>query len=570
MSNLASFGVINQKVLKIFEEESFENLGLAFEKFCLSTLLRLNDDEIEESITDGSMDGEIDAIYISDRIIHLMTFKYTDNFENTKKNFPETELDQFMLTVDSIISGNLDKNTINEAVWEKYQEIKNLAKTGKIEFKIYIISNKLHPASHAKRKFENLLEKYRIVDKPIYIDQEGIVSKILENKSIRTDGVINFIDWQHFEKSDGSIKTVIGSVAAIDIINLIVDKEDKNLVNEQVFNENVRVYNPGHRVNKAIIDSANRSDNYNFFYLNNGITILCEKADYIPKSRSPAVNLNNLQIINGGQTSHSLFEVYKNSPEKLETIELLVRVCVADNNDPISQLISETSNNQIPVGSRDLHSNDLIQRKLEEEFLEMGYYYERKPNQHSDKPKSKVLSNEVLGQLFMSYYLELPSEAKNSKARVFGDYYDMIFDENMINASDLIRLYKLYLPLLEQKKDIQKKKRRKELVEEKEAFISRATFHILSGTKYIYENEEKNIDFENISMQEKKFKKQNLYDEKNNSRILDISINLIYEVVKNEISIRGDLYTHDKFFKEIPTNNIVRSHILSRINNGKD
>ncbi|MBN2589478.1 MAG: AIPR family protein [Sedimentisphaerales bacterium] len=564
MSNLASFSVINQKVAKIFREESIESKGMAFVRFCLRTLLSLNDDEIEETITDGPMDGEIDAIYVSDRIIHIMTFKYTDRFELSKKNYPESELDQFILTVDSIISGNLDKKTVNDAVWEKYQEILSLSSNGKIEFKIYVISNKNHPVDHAKRKLENAIEKYRIVDKPLYFDQEDIVAKILENKTRKANGQIRFIERQHFEKANGNIKTVIGAVAATDLIELIKDKNNSEIINEQVFNENVRIYKPTHRVNKAIIDSAIETDNYYFFYLNNGITILCDRADYAPSTRSPVVNLTNFQIINGGQTSHSLFEVHKTTPDKLESIELLVRVCEANSEDPISQKISETSNNQIPIGSRDLHSNDLIQRKLEEEFETLGYFYERKPNQHSEQSKNKVLNNEILGQLFMAYHLDMPSEAKNSKSKVFSELYDLIFDENILNASELLRLYKLYLPLLERKKEIQRKKRRKEQFDEKEAFISRATFHILNGIKYLFEMEERNIDLEDIPVNEKQKRKQKLYDTKG-PEFTKRSINMIFEVVEIEMKTRGEVYTHDKFFKEIPTNNIIRIHILEMI-----
>jgi hypothetical protein len=564
MSNLTSFSVINEKVEKIFQEEATENKGLAFVRLCLRTLLRLNDDEIEETITDGPMDGEVDAIYVLNRVVHLMTFKYTDRFELSKKNYPESELDQFILTVDSIIGGYLDNRTINNAVWEKYQEIVNLSSSGRIEFKIYVISNKLHPVEHAKRKLENSIDKYRIVDKPLYFDQEDIVAKILENKTEQVDGQIRFIDRHHFEKSDGNIKTVIGAVAATDIIGLITDPNNSDKINEQVFNENVRGYKATHRVNKDIIDSASEANNYRFFYLNNGITILCDKVDYAPNTRSPLVTLKNFQIINGGQTSHSLFKVHKTTPEKLESVELLVRVCEANSEDPISQKISETSNNQIPVGSRDLRSNDLIQHKLEEEFETLGYFYERKPNQHSEQPRNKVLSNEVLGQLFMAYHLDMPSEAKNNKSKVFSELYDSIFDENVVNASELLRLYKLYLPLLEQKKEIQKKKRKKEPVIERDAFVSRATFHILSGTKYFFEKEERRIDLELIPASEKQKRKQNLYDTRG-TEFIGRSINMIFEVVEKEMDARREVYTHDKFFKEIPTNNIIKTHILEQL-----
>ncbi len=94
-----------------------------------------------------------------------------------------------------------------------------------------------------------------------------------------------------------------------------------------------------------------------------------------------------------------------------------------------------------------------------------------------------VLSNELLGQLFMAYHLDMPSEAKNNKVKVFGELDHFIFDENIISAAELLRLYKLYLPLLNQKEEIQNKKRSKKPVAEKDAFISRATFHILNGIK---------------------------------------------------------------------------------------
>jgi hypothetical protein len=75
MSNLSSFGVLNERVNKIFIEEEYETKGQAFMKFALETILKLNDDEIEESLTDGPLDGEIDAIYIFKRDIHILTFK---------------------------------------------------------------------------------------------------------------------------------------------------------------------------------------------------------------------------------------------------------------------------------------------------------------------------------------------------------------------------------------------------------------------------------------------------------------------------------------------------------------
>lgn len=567
MSSTTSFGVINQKVEKIFAEEKTENKGMAFTILCLRTLFNLTDEEIEETITDGPMDGEIDAIYISNRVIHILTFKYTDDFLSTKKNYPEKELDQFVMTVDKYIEGELNHKTINDAVWDKYQETIELTKKGSVSYKVYVVSNKLHPVPHAKLKLEDMLKAYQINEKPVYLDQDSIVNKILAKRKEPVNGTVQFIRKQHFEKSDGVMRTVIGVIPALDLMKLIVSNKNSKEINEEAFNENVRVYKPNHSVNKDIINSAQEKNNYLFFYLNNGITILCEKIDYTPGTSSPPVVLTNLQIINGGQTSHSLFEVYKNNPKKLEAIEILVRICKIDHEDPnkiISQKISESTNNQIPVGSRDLHSNDHIQQKLEEEFSELGYFYERKPNKHIDQPKNKVLNNEMLGQLFMAYHLDMPSEAKNNKSKVFTDLYESIFNETVISAEELLRLYNLYLPLLEKKKEIQKKKRKRINVPEKEAFISRATFHILNGAKYLFESEEKRIENLKETAKEKKILKTDLY-KKSSVKFIKKSTSMIYQIVKREMRLRGKEYTHDKFFKEIPTNTIIKNYFNEKI-----
>lgn len=569
MPDLSTFSLINSRVSKIHSEEGNITKGLAFSKLCLSAILKLNEEEIEDAITDGSMDQEVDAIYIYDRIAHIFTFKYTDNFDFSKKNFPESELDVFVSTVDKIISGDLVEKTVNEAVWEKYLEIKELARNGIVDFKIYVVSNKMYPVPHAMLRVEHQLSRYRLVEKPKYLDQEDITNLILDNKNIKVDGTITFQGSQHFEKSDGPIKTVVGVVAASDIVNLVKDVGGSEQINENVFNENIRLYKPDHRINKSIIESAKSDNNYQFFYLNNGITILCEDSNYVPNRKNPVVNLTNFQIINGGQTTHSLFEVYRLDKQKLETIDLLVRLCVAKRNDPISDLISETSNSQIPVGNRDLHSNDTIQRKLEEEFLAMELFYERKPNQYPREHKDKIINNELLGQIYLAFEYDMPSEAKNNKTRVFGDLYDKIFDDRLISASLLYKVYQFYLPVLALKKQIQTSKRSKEsaeFVDEKEAFVSRATFHIMTVCKYIIKHKIKEIEsqFPNNS---KKINAEieNIYSTQRDSIILE-AISYVREVVEQTMSARKDLYTHDKFFKETPTSNIIVNYVLQKLN----
>jgi hypothetical protein len=544
--NLSAFSMIKEKVNKYKDDYSLEHAGAAFAWLCLEIILDLSADEIEESLTDGPHDGGIDAICILGRDVNIFSFKYATTFEHTRNNFPETDIDKLLVTMDRIYGKSLIKGDVNDALWEKVCEIWELFNTaGPLNFKYYICSNKEKPTPHVQRKFESNLNRYRFVDYH-YVDQEGLASKILEKKFRKVDGQIRFIEKQYFERSDGLLRGVVATIAATDLIKLVEDSNKPETINEDAFNDNARIYLKlqNNKINKSIYETALSDENFEFWYLNNGITIICEECSYIPNSRSPVATLKNLQIVNGGQTTHALFEAYLKDSERLDNVLLIVRICQT-RDYRISEKISETTNRQTPVVSRDLHANDRIQKQLEEEFRTLNYFYERKKNQYADKPKSQRLDSELMGQLYLAYYLDMPSEAKNSKILVFGSKYDDIFNEEEITASRVLLPYRIYLPLIQEKNEIQKKKRNRAPINERDAFLSRATFHILNSVKLIAEKEGIDLSHsEGIVQATQK------------------ALKYIEEVIAKEEHRRGSTYTHDKFFKETQTNKIIRDHIL--------
>ena len=285
-------------------------------------------------------------------------------------------------------------------------------------------------------------------------------------------------------------------------------------------------------------------DNFEFWYLNNGIAMVCDECNYLPNSRTPKVTLKNVQIVNGGQTTRTLFHAYLKDAERLANVEILVRI-IETRDRSISDRISESANRQTPVRTRDLRANDSIQKKLEEEFRSLGYFYERKKNQHADQPVERRLDAEVVGQVFLAFELNLPSEAKNQKALVFGDKYGDIFDEESATASRLLAPLLLYKPIEEMKRQIQRKKRKKQQVTDEESFVSLATFHILNAMKLVAQQE--SLELEDVNDAQTARQK---------------AIALIGEVVKREMKARGELYTHDRFFKQRETNEALRMHIL--------
>lgn len=544
MPNLQSFTVLDKRVRKYMSDYSLGSLGLAFQWVVLELLLGLNSSEIDETIVDEGMDGGIDALCVSDTDVHVFTCTYAETFENAARNFPQNKLDSLIVTIEKILSKRLTEREVNPLLWEKVKDVWSLLSAGTPTFIFYVVSNKEKPTQVAVDRFEGSLRPFRFV-KFDYLDLEDVVTAMLRVRHRPVDGAITFIGRSHFQKSDGPLKATVATVDAAELITLISDPSDDSRINEEIFNDNVRVdLGLRNAINKGILDSALEETNYEFWYLNNGIMLVCDECNYVPGTVSPRATLKNVQIVNGGQTSRTLFHAYKRDPAKVGNVDVLVRV-VETRDRTISERICETANRQTPVRSRDLRANDWIQRKLEEEFLTLGYHYERKKNQHADKLADTRLDCELLAQLALAFYFELPSEARNSKSIVFGEEYRRIFNEDTVTASYLLLPYRLHQPLESIKKTIQQRKRRNEPIADSEAFISLATFHILYAIRLVAECEE--ID---------------LQDSPTIDGARAKAVELVLEVVQHEMPRRGELYTHDRFFKQKQTNSLIRDHVL--------
>ena len=85
--------------------------------------------------------------------------------------------------------------------------------------------------------------------------------------------------------------------------------DENNRLRRHLFEWNVRDYQGNVEVNKGIRGSLTSAGSPEFWWLNNGVAILCSDATSAGKSYS----LSNIRIVNGLQTSHEIYEVLKNN-----------------------------------------------------------------------------------------------------------------------------------------------------------------------------------------------------------------------------------------------------------------
>lgn len=491
MANLLDWNTLDHKVKSYIDiENGIDSEQKAFPILMVSSLLMVSDEEAEDAITDGAKDRGVDAVFVDDRdgknVIHVFQFKYVNTYENTKKNFPSAEIDKLVSFFDDLLDVNKSlEDTCNPILWNKVKEIWAALDKSKPSIEVHFCGNTLPMQGDERKRADSSLGKFKYFNVNHH-SLDSIVEMFVEKKHTKINNQIQVVDKDYFDRTDGSIRGLICTVEANEVISLIANPEDPTSVNKEIFNDNVRVYlSKKNKINRKIIETALSEESPLFWYLNNGITITCDSFTYPKGKRAPVVELSNIQIVNGGQTSNALFEASQISPERLEDVLILVRI-IETKSQSVSLSIAESTNSQTPIKSRDLRSNDDVQKKLEEAFEGMGLFYERKLKQHADRPKALRIDALSAGQAFLAYSEELPEVAKKDRGRIFSDLYDQIFTDELL-ADHLLCSHQLLNAIETQKKFLQNSIRKQEPFDPKKLFLIDGAYHVLFAVGQICE-----------------------------------------------------------------------------------
>lgn len=166
--------------------------------------------------------------------------------------------------------------------------------------------------------------------------------------------------------------------------------------NYRLFDDNIREFLGTRGVNNKMIKTLqNKNERRNFFYYNNGVTIICEKIEKVGNAKAGGV-LYQPQIINGCQTVNSIAYVIENEievdkiEEKYGDIYVLVKVFVvnrelAENEELVNNIIRYT-NSQSNISKKHFGSKNAHFLNMQKDLLDKGFLLEVKP---SDKNKFK-------------------------------------------------------------------------------------------------------------------------------------------------------------------------------------
>jgi hypothetical protein len=394
------YSLINSYLLKYQQDLKLESTRDAFYYLIFDLFFNLQPEEAETCITDSHFlntyssknaghDRGIDAVYIeankSNHTVHLFNFKHFGSFEKSCNNFPSGEIDKVLSFINHLFKrddGTL-KSSINPMLNEKVAEIFELLDSCNPDFVLHVVGN----CSQGLEKLEQKrlvteLKEYRSF-RVNYLLASQIVERVTKKDKKEVNARVIVSKKELFEQSGGDIKALIVNLNVRDCIRIVLDNEEIRLkanpenyeeltrhqILEDAFEDNVRVYlKQTTRINQNIKRTLLSEEAPRFFYYNNGITITCHEFVYNPGQNYPLIELKNIQVVNGSQTIHALYDALLYNYEKLENAYLLCRIYQIKSAE-LSGRIAQYTNSQNPVNSRDIKSIDHVQIKLERHVL---------------------------------------------------------------------------------------------------------------------------------------------------------------------------------------------------------
>jgi AIPR protein len=207
----------------------------------------------------------------------------------------------------------------------------------------------------------------------------------------------------------GVSEAYLGIIPATDYVELLED--DAGQLRKSLFTDNVRDFRgAANPVNASIASTLRSPERDRFAILNNGVTVVARDI----RVTGDRLFMRGYQVVNGGQTSHVLFEEKASLDEN---VWVPIRIIGTDDDDLTTAVVTAT-NSQTPVAAQELHSRSQFERDLERYFATFtgpqALHYERRTRQYSDATdieKVRIITRDQLVRAFAAMFLDEPHRA---------------------------------------------------------------------------------------------------------------------------------------------------------------
>lgn len=417
--------------------------SLAFVYLCVETMLDLDADEAFDCLTDGGGDFGVDALHITEEMdgefgVTLFQGKYKKNLEGNS-NFEQNSIEAMVNAIRHIFDPSTDLGAINDRLRVKVEQARSLIRDGLIpRVRAIACNNGLKWNTDGQQSIDRAVLGDQVTWEHVNHDVLiGILQSIKPvDETLRLTGKAMVEDMNYS-------RVCVGRMPVAEVAVLMKNHGEKLL------ERNIRRYLGlhGNRVNEGIRATLSSNTPENFYFFNNGITLVCDKFTYNALQQGNfQIKVKNLQIVNGGQSCTTILktaeELEKNGKTLPEQASVLIRLYeLSSDNDDVVLQITHATNSQNPVDLKDLRANDTRQQQLEQSIQNLGYSYRRK--RMDATTKATDITTGAAAEAVLAIWRKAPHQAKFLTREHFGKLYDTIFSESL-NGTQVVIAALLY------------------------------------------------------------------------------------------------------------------------------
>lgn len=361
----------------------------AFNYWILDKFFYEDEELIEDKIIDYS-DLGVDAyiFYEDTKDLYLIQNKYYSDSTSISTEYIKNDF--LLRPINALKNGTYKKSPELQSFFTKYKNHDDFT----VYMQIYITNNKRNEEVDQYIKVFNINNpQYRV--EIYYLDdiENKYYDEIKQNHSNLTVEIQSVVKGTilNINTSDYKLENVLDARYVFTPVSSIYKIYRSALEkNYPIFDMNIREYLGNKGINKKIYTTLlDKQERKNFFYYNNGITLICDAMTKPkPTNKSSGSNINisfevqNPQIVNGCQTVNSIYEALKNiDPVNLEkeykdTFVMLKILEIDRKNESEEELYKKIvtyNNSQNSINEKTFVSNTGIFNRLKTEFENKGF-----------------------------------------------------------------------------------------------------------------------------------------------------------------------------------------------------
>lgn len=402
--------------------------------------------DIEEGIVDGAHDGGVDSVYclcdgrlISDvdessvrKNANIDLYIFTNKFQNS---FPTGVLNDVRVTLNDLLEIDEDyiaevssnyNDDINDVLAEfrafyvsvvsRFPQLKIhliYATTSATPAKADVTSRLAQICSDLEEKFSGVVVRAEAADARTLLatvrePAEEVRSLQISGNSINQSKGPSYVALSRLPEYFEFICRPDGGIEA------------------RLFDDNVRDYEGDVGVNKEIGQSLESEGGPDFWWLNNGASIICDSATLSGNK----LQMKNPKIVNGLQTSRRIYEHFANGDGQDDDDRLiLVRIITAEDESVRAEIIRAT-NRQTPIAPAQLIATSAVHKDIELYLRTQGIFYERRKNywKNQGKNKSEIVTITDLAQAMITVVAGRPNTARARPGSLLKEANNLVFD----------------------------------------------------------------------------------------------------------------------------------------------